>query len=66
LDKDGVLVDSAGHVESKEITAADGHTQVEYTVSVKKGMILHFIDKTPELENSLIPHKGKEFSTLPV
>lgn len=38
LDKDGVLVDKAGHVESKEITAADGHTQVEYTVSIQKGM----------------------------
>lgn len=38
LDKDGVLIDDAGHVEAKEIVAEDGHTQVLYTVSVKEGM----------------------------
>ncbi|MDF2537589.1 MAG: transporter substrate-binding protein [Herbinix sp.] len=39
LDKDGVLVDYAGHVEAKEQPSEDGsHTQVLYTVSVKEGM----------------------------
>jgi peptide/nickel transport system substrate-binding protein len=39
LDKDGVLVDDAGHVEAKEQPAeGDGHTQVLYTVSIKEGM----------------------------
>lgn len=38
LDKDGKLVDYAGHVEAKEQTAQDGHTQVLYTVSIKKDM----------------------------
>jgi peptide/nickel transport system substrate-binding protein len=38
LDPDGKLIDNAGHVEAKEVPAADGHTQVEYTVSVKPDM----------------------------
>lgn len=38
LDKDGELIDCAGHVEAEEQKAADGHTQVLYTVSVKEGM----------------------------
>lgn len=38
LDKDGVLVDYAGHVEAKEQAAADGHTQVLYTVTIQKDM----------------------------
>lgn len=38
LDKDGKLVDAAGHVEAEEVKAEDGHTQVKYTVSVKQGM----------------------------
>jgi peptide/nickel transport system substrate-binding protein len=46
LDKDGVLQDNAGHVEAKEIKdSTDGHTQVEYTVSIKPGMV--FSDGTP-------------------
>lgn len=38
LDKDGKLVDNAGHVETEEIKAKDGHEQVKYTVSIKKDM----------------------------
>ncbi|QHQ62815.1 hypothetical protein Ana3638_20195 [Anaerocolumna sedimenticola] len=38
LDPQGALIDNAGHVEAKEITAADGHTQIEYTVSIKPDM----------------------------
>lgn len=45
LDKDGVLVDYGGHVEAKEQTAADGHTQVLYTVTIQKDMV--FSDGKP-------------------
>lgn len=45
LDKDGVLVDYAGHVEATEQAAADGHTQVLYTVSIQPGMV--FSDGSP-------------------
>ncbi|WFR59597.1 ABC transporter substrate-binding protein [Anaerocolumna sp. AGMB13025] len=38
LDKTGAVVDNAGHVEAEEVPAADGHTQVKYTVSIKPGM----------------------------
>lgn len=45
LDKEGVLVDDAGHVEVEEVTAEDGHTQYLYTVSVQEG--LTFSDGEP-------------------
>lgn len=45
LDKDGVLVDYAGHVEAKEVPAEDGHTRVEYTVTIQEGMV--FSDGEP-------------------
>ncbi len=45
LDKAGVLVDYAGHVEATEQTAADGHTQVLYTVTIQPDMV--FSDGTP-------------------
>jgi len=45
LDKDGKLVDYAGHVEAKEQTATDGHTQVLYTVSIQPN--LKFSDGQP-------------------
>ncbi len=38
LDPQGALIDDAGHVETEEIPAADGHTQVKYTVSIKPDM----------------------------
>lgn len=45
LDENGGLIDWAGHVESEEITAPDGHTQVKYTVSIQEGM--KFTDGEP-------------------
>lgn len=45
LDKAGVLVDYAGHVEATTQTAADGHTQVLYTVSIQPDMV--FSDGSP-------------------
>lgn len=38
LDKDGKLVDNAGHIETEIIKAEDGHEQVKYTVSIKEDM----------------------------
>lgn len=38
LDKDGVLVDKAGHVEVEEVAAEDGTTKYVYTVSIQEGM----------------------------
>lgn len=38
LDKEGAVIDNAGHVEAEEVTAADGHKQVKYTVSIQPGM----------------------------
>lgn len=52
LDKDGVLIDKSGHVEAKEQTAADGHKQVLYTVSIQKGM--KFSDGTPATIDDVI------------
>lgn len=45
LDENGDLIDWAGHIESEEITAEDGHTQVKYTVSIQEGM--KFTDGEP-------------------
>lgn len=45
LNKDGVLVDYAGHVEAEIQKAADGHEQVLYTVTLQKGMV--FSDGEP-------------------
>ena len=38
LDPDGVLVDSAGHIEVEEVTADDGSTKYVYTITIKEGM----------------------------
>lgn len=38
LSTDGELVDEAGHIEVKEVTAEDGHTQYLYTVTIQEGM----------------------------
>lgn len=45
VNKDNKLEDWAGSITYKEIAAEDGHTQVEYTVKVKKGM--KFTDGEP-------------------
>ncbi len=38
VNENNQLQDWAGSIKFKEITAADGHTQVEYTIKIKKGM----------------------------
>ncbi|NLY97422.1 MAG: ABC transporter substrate-binding protein [Clostridiaceae bacterium] len=45
VNKDNVLEDYAGSIDYKEIKADDGHTQVEYTIKIKKGM--KYTDGTP-------------------
>ncbi len=52
VNKDNALEDWAGSIDYKEITAPDGHTQVEYTVKVKKGM--KFTDGEPVTIDDLI------------
>jgi len=52
VNKDNKLEDWAGSIRYKEITADDGHIQVEYTVKIKKGM--KFTDGVPVTIDDLI------------
>ncbi|MEG2440349.1 MAG: ABC transporter substrate-binding protein [Acetivibrio sp.] len=52
LDEKGELIDWAGHVDTEEITAEDGHTQVKYTVSINKDMT--FSDGEPVTIDDLL------------
>lgn len=38
LDPDGVLVDSAGHIDMEEVAADDGSTKYVYTITIQEGM----------------------------
>lgn len=52
LNESGELIDDAGHVEAEEITAADGHTQIKYTVSIQEGIL--FSDGEPVTIDDMI------------
>lgn len=52
LNKDGELVDNAGHVEVEEVAADDGSTKYVYTVSIQEGM--NFSDGEPVTIDDLI------------
>ncbi len=45
LNEEGELIDWAGHLDTQELTAKDGHTQVKYTVTLNKDMT--FTDGEP-------------------
>ncbi len=52
LDENGEVMDWLGHVESEEIVAEDGHTQVKYTVTLQEGLV--FSDGEPVTIDDLL------------
>lgn len=52
LNEDGELIDWAGHLDTEEITAEDGHSQVKYTVTLNEGMT--FSDGEPVTIDDLL------------